>query len=540
MNREENMRLFLEADKIRKVQNITGMTDEELEERITAIDDLFVFMEVQRLDNPAVKQKLDRIITRIYNSEISGIEKDFGQKVHLLLGKQARGTFYGQYCFDEGIKINTDKLYKNLQSSDYNQRMDGCKKIVHTILHEIQHHRQYIMSTREVSSKEALQFGKDYAVNRILGKQYYQSNYSEFGLENDANEVAERKEIESIGYDKQKNIDMLKHKIIKSTAQYEVKNIKGSNGQIYDIKKQDREELVDKVLDREICINKNIELLNKYPILKKVYNMDGTKKGTKQLIEEMKSEKKEILQNHWLSKEEYKQAINNSEDMYLDIIYKSLLNTTRTQLNQINKKDLNEVLNKMESKFESEAYELIEAGEKYKNLQNEVNDSESHMKEQVLGEQEELRLYVQSKLMNQKSLIKAVRKEALPQKPANTRKQSLKEVNQFDKFMSKMESFFEKLIQPIKKAINKFTEPKHTKNIDNDEKTERLIDNERTEKLVNNKRSKQSIKENKANKFEIEIKIENWRKTGKAECIIGKHRPKTNMMNKDTKETDER
>ena len=53
--------ILFEAGEIKNIQKITELKEEELEERITAIDDLFVYMEVQRLDSDEVREKLDEI-----------------------------------------------------------------------------------------------------------------------------------------------------------------------------------------------------------------------------------------------------------------------------------------------------------------------------------------------------------------------------------------------------------------------------------------------------------------------------------------------
>ncbi len=536
--------ILFEAGEIKNIQKITELNNEELEERITAIDDLFVYMEVQRLDSYEVKEKLDKIVTRIYESEMKVLEKEFKEKIELYLGDEAEGDFYGEYRNGESVKINTNQLYKMLMSSDFNQRMSGCKEIIHTIAHEIQHHRQYIMATSNVTSKEALSFAKDFAIHDILGKKYYEYNYGNIGTENNANEIALKKQIEAEKYDRTTSIYMLQYKINENLSQYEVRDVETEDGEKYDIVRQDKEEIMDEVLDREICINKKLNLLTRYPILQKKYNLNGTNKRTNQLIDEMESEREDLLNNRFLSHEEAMQAIKDSEDMYLDLIYKSLPKITKGELKLIEKKKLRNILNKMERKFENEADELMDIEEEFEELRDkDAEETEGKkplfFKYKIKRDNRRQHVYVgnriYNKLASQKKVIAQARRGKVPKEPINFGTQALKVMRPVDKFMGQVSMKLNKLGKPVREVIRKlripeiknkivrfFKERKRsfsqntndeiTEKLIDDEITERLIDDEKTERLINNKTT-----EKKVNTFKNEMNIKNWDKNEQTE-----------------------
>ena len=71
------------ARKIRNVQNIVKLNEKELEERIKAIDDLFVFMEVRKLDSNEIREELDKFVENIYYSEMKGLQEEFSEIIPL-------------------------------------------------------------------------------------------------------------------------------------------------------------------------------------------------------------------------------------------------------------------------------------------------------------------------------------------------------------------------------------------------------------------------------------------------------------------------
>ena len=536
--------ILFEAGEIKNIQKITELKEEELEERITAIDDLFVYMEVQRLDSDGVKEKLDKIVTRIYESEMKVLEKEFKEEIELYLGDEAEGNFTGQYMTGQSVKINTNELYKMLKSSDFKQRMDGCKQIILTIAHEIQHHRQYIMATSNVVSKEALDFAKDFAIHDILGEEYYDYNYENIGTENNANEIAIEKQMEARGYDRKNNIDMLSYKINGNISQYEVRDVETEDGQKYDIVRQDKEEIMDEVLDKEICINKKINILKEYPILQKKYNMNGTKKRTKQLIDEMENEKNDLLNNRFLSHEEAMQAINDSEDMYLDLIYKSLTETTKGELKQIEKKKLRKVLNKMERKFENEADELMDIEEEFEDLRSKEAEEIKGRKSllfrlRIKRDNRRQHVYVGNKiykkLVSQKKVISQARRGKVPRKPINFETQALKVMRPIDRFMGQVDIKINKLAKPLREVIRKMRIPGIKNKIvrifkGSKRNSNTNIDNEITEKL----------KEKKVNTFKNKINIKNWDRNGQTENLIKEQEENTNNNYENDKKNKER
>ncbi len=514
---DDELALYFIARKIRNIQNIENINDSDLLILTQAVDDLFSYMSTTKYnESPTEKAKLDQMLNKIYKAEISEIENNFSNCIDLHLKQLKNEEFFGLYHDGKSITLNTFQLYKPLKSEDFEERMAGCKRIVQTISHEIQHHRQYVMATRSVSSKEAMTFGKDYAVIRTMEKNFYTDNYSEMAIENDANEKATEKMLGTVGYNEKDAYTKLVYNLNKRLSQYNAEYTKAKyrinesnsvESQVYFLITQDKDDLLDKILDDAILKHNQLHLLSDYPILEKIYNDDGTKKDSKQLIDDMKNEKEEYLSNPFLTDTEKEIAISDSEDMYLDLLYKSLEKTTPSELKEIDSNLLSETLDKMENKFENEATNLTNVLGEYFDFKRANKKDKfplSRFFNNFINTFDRKSFYssVQKKLKEQKKFINGVRNGKIHAKKSKVETQALQVVSSpLKRFKYKLHNIFFGFTQ---KSDNLSVSKDETNNYEKSTATQSFKAQLTVNNLENNKKEEkpQISHENKQNSID--------------------------------------
>ena len=269
------------------------------------------------------------------------------------------------------ITYNTSKLYEDLQSSDKEKRLFACKTIFKTVFHEIQHHRQYLMTRTNVSSKEAIQYARDFAIKTYLQKDWYSrdkktGNYDAYTIENNANEVGYNQYLETIGIEDKKIEDL---RVIEegklNTFRYKADVDSFDGQQHYDSKGlQERDDVTVPILDNLIKEKNRTEILHIYPILQKEYNLDGSKKTAVELIKNMQKEVQEISENQAFTQIDKKILIQDTQEMYYELIDRQIEKITPEQIGelieQIGKDEIKEIFSKMSYYFQNQLESRLE------------------------------------------------------------------------------------------------------------------------------------------------------------------------------------
>ena len=294
------------------------------------------YFKENKLD-PNDKQKLEELKDSIREIiKLEAKEMGHGDNFDIIFSDDER---HNGYCYIEGtswedgevkrktpaIQFSTKTLYKNLDNENDKKRVEKTKEIFRDVFHELQHARQRLMVAQNVSSKDTLMYARDFCMMRHLNG-FYAINYDNYFTENEANEVGYEQLLERLD---EKDMHFLRSKEEetekKNTLKYYLR-AKSKDGQtLYtSFRRQEREDACVPVIDDFICEKKCLEDLQLYPVLQKEYNLDGTKKSIKELIENMESEIAEITQNTQLSEEEKNTLIQDGQEMYYGLIYNQL------------------------------------------------------------------------------------------------------------------------------------------------------------------------------------------------------------------------
>lgn len=222
-----------------------------------------------------------------------------------------------------------------------------------------------MMTRTNVSSKEGMQYARDFAIKQYLHKDWYSSNaktgnYAAYIIENNANEVGYSQFLETLGKEDREiaNLrDIERGKFNISRYKADVDSWDGQ--QHYDSNGlQERDDVTVPILDSLIGENGRTEILQMYPILQKEYNLDGTKKTAVELIKNMQLEVQSISQNQTLTDKDRKKLIQDSQQMYYDLIYRQIEKSTPEQISkiamQIGKAESKELFDSMSHYFQCE------------------------------------------------------------------------------------------------------------------------------------------------------------------------------------------
>ena len=130
-------------------------------------------------------QKMQASITRIFQLEIEELgysyqpnrddsQNTFGLKFINDRSEKNRGEYQPSRSNSHpSITYNIAQLYRDLQSPDVNKRLLACKTLYKTVFHEIQHHRQELMTKTNVSSKDGLEYARDCTLMSYLENSWY-------------------------------------------------------------------------------------------------------------------------------------------------------------------------------------------------------------------------------------------------------------------------------------------------------------------------------------------------------------------------------
>lgn len=279
------------------------------------------------------------------------------------------------------ITLNIGVLFKGLYNIDKEKRLKTCKKIFYDMLHEIQHERQDLMVMQQVSSNESLKYARDFACKECLEEEWYDKNYDNYLIENNARIVGyedylkimrdEDEEIlTNIGFERGKYYTGLYMVDVWTKEKTTYYFSKGS---------LERDKVTTTILDDLICKKSRTELLDLYPILQKEYNMDGSRKSVTELIDNMRKEIYDISENTELSEIEKDELIKDAQEMYYELIYIQLEKSTQEEINElvskkIGKKEFIYILKEMSHYFQTQLENRLDESVKLANIQEKANE----------------------------------------------------------------------------------------------------------------------------------------------------------------------
>ncbi len=221
-------------------------------------------------------------------------------------------------------KVNINSFYYNtvwLNNEKPEVRVQGAERMIRTLFHELRHYKQFLMIKQGVSNKKSLNYAKDFVLMKIAG--FYDENYDSYGIENDANLSAVTRFQEIMG----ENESLMRAKFLYEgeyeTGRYRFNTI-DKNGKTHKRKKF-RNNVTNTLVDILICSKKKKEVFDIAPILLKEYNEDCTRKTPGQLVSEMKKEQEFLSRLDFISEEEQQGLINDSKEMYYEILLRSLV-----------------------------------------------------------------------------------------------------------------------------------------------------------------------------------------------------------------------
>lgn len=204
-----------------------------------------------------------------------------------------------------------------------------------------------------MSSKEGIRFGRDIVLGNYLKEGWYKDNYATYYIENNANEIGYKRYLEIMGEDELiENLRSIEHGKLR-LGQYKADINSWNNDKHYisdDYK--ERDDLTIPILDHMICVKGKKEILTRYPILQKEYNLDGTKKSAIELIRNLKYENQMILKHPSISDDDKKILLKDGQEMYYELIFRELKKCEPEQINQIANEIGNEQAKKLFSNIE--------------------------------------------------------------------------------------------------------------------------------------------------------------------------------------------
>ena len=370
MNRQE--RKQLEKEEIIKVlryfrDNKLEENDDEIINNLEQSIAKVLKLELDNLEmnikfdesNPEDIEKNDIVLYFINSNEVEG--NDFSKSF-----KQA-GGFVPQIDGKPYIELSKDYFYNYLKSDNSAVRLYIANNIFQSLLHEIRHYQQYLMTKQCVSSREAMMFAKDYIIAGFA-PEVYKDSYKSFAIENDANASSEKEFQEIFGEEEHSQKSKVLYEGERDTGMYTYETIdRRGNIQKH---MEEREEVTQKLIDYIICNEKIEEVFKFCPILLKEYNEDFTKKSTCELISNMKGEVDFLARIDFLEEDDKQKLIKNAQEMYYDMIYRSLLQNKEERKeipNEFDKDEIVEILHNMKENFNEERdFKIGQAEKKWK------------------------------------------------------------------------------------------------------------------------------------------------------------------------------
>lgn len=257
------------------------------------------------------------------------------------------------------IRVYEGKLYKDLASDDKNVRLEACENIFIALFHEIQHYRQYMLTQSNVSNKNALLYAKEFTAKKILDNKFYsskyeESNYYELSIENDAYYVGADKYSRIMNDDREDLLEEKEYfKAYFSESKFSVDTSTKDGKKHFKYEGlQEKDDALTKILDESITA----EYIEKYPILQKEYNNDGTKKNATQLVNNLLNETN-LINNLAIENKKKEVLIKDTNEMYYELIYRAICkdsNSIEELSKNVNPDIFSNILNNMSKYYLNE------------------------------------------------------------------------------------------------------------------------------------------------------------------------------------------
>ena len=315
---------------------IKGSNDEEAKNKInTSIEYLFDYVKRLRIDpnNSEDYDMLTGTLKDVFDSELSLYGLNNGD-VELEFVNE--GDFIGNFSFNRyydkkkkkyvdgksTISIKIPDILDYLSYDTYS-RLSTCKGVFTTLFHEIEHYKQYKRFTSDFSSPDNLYFVKEFLFSDELSdsntvssiNRVYASNHDSFMIESDAKKSASSRISDALSYRKERSIeDVSVRDVDYHLADFIVDD--NEEKRLYD-----RDEYLNYKVDNLVL--DNLYLLDKFPILRKEYNKDGSKIDMPHLFVNMYRELSEI-QKLDIDEDKKNYLINDICNMYYELIFKRL------------------------------------------------------------------------------------------------------------------------------------------------------------------------------------------------------------------------
>lgn len=322
---------------------VNGYSDENIENQIKdVIDYFFDYIKNNSLDpnNEEDYRLFTETMEQIFELEMElyGLSKN---SVELVFtdDENYHGNFSYSRVFDKDKKqyvsnksIISISVPTTLEFMSYNlsARLNAFKGVINTLFHEIRHARQFNRYMYDISSNENLMFAKEFLFsdefsNTSIGE-VYERNHNSFSMENDASSSASKRVL-----------DFLDYRFVSSIDNISVKNVDYYLSDLV-IEDEKGRKLVNKnQYINDTCDRLVIEepyLLDKFPILKKEYNSDGSKIKLKDLVLNMYKEISQI-QKVILNSYDREMLIMDIRSMYNELIYRRLKANNEEEIKEL-------------------------------------------------------------------------------------------------------------------------------------------------------------------------------------------------------------
>lgn len=373
---------ILSSEQINQIAfNLTGEEKKFFQKQLLYSGINFFKDENLEIDEELLENKLKKVIMDLLATELGELKIDIND-VKIVFEKErdpALGSFSGSKM---EYRFNLSKFKENMQSPDSKFRLDTIKFIFEAVFHEVQHHRQKLMSDTGVSNKKVLEYSREEVLHRYLNGDFYLKNHDSFSFEADANvtgrgKVLDLLDVEDYGidelffqrskYDNVYGTFLFDNETYATPIQHVLgkKSIWNSAGE-----KIDRTDATIKILD-SIPSNLMKSFIKRYPILGKQYSeFTGNRFNTCSLIVDMENELEglefPILHNS-LTEEEKRQAIKSIKEMYYEIIYQALekdsIYDMEASVDSLGRDKVKKIFEEIKEYFERELQEKLQTME---------------------------------------------------------------------------------------------------------------------------------------------------------------------------------
>lgn len=318
-------------DKYRKyLKLINGSHNPELEGKIKeVIDYYFDYAKRNKMSSESkediamVKDSLTEIFNlelELYGIDSSEIELKFSDDEDFS-GNFSFARYYDEkkrrYVDDKcKITINLGLAFEYINYGT-RSRLFSMKGLLNTLLHELEHFIQYKRLVMNMSSPDNLMFTKEFIYSDLLDDYYdlYKDNHDSFSIESDAKRKSNSTLVQFLDFKKERAIE----DVTVRNVDYHLSGLIVEN----DNKKYKYNKTDYINYKTDSVIEKHLELLDKFPILKKEYNEDGSKKTINSLVISMY---KELSKINSLNIDDNSKSllINDMCNMYYELIYRRL------------------------------------------------------------------------------------------------------------------------------------------------------------------------------------------------------------------------